>query len=274
MSPVDDYFLSSSSGSERAVCLWSLASPAPVARLALPSTAHNPQVAYTHDGLIFGVLSEEVQSGTGSIRLFDARSYDKGPFLTLQPTQSQLERALKTAQPFLEAGAGGPLQRLLAASRWQSFCFSPDGTRALVSTSSGLLISLDAFSNDGTDPPVVFFTEERSASRRGSPQQPSSPSSSLSSSSSSLPSLGYCCTPDSKQVLAGTDDKKVRVYDMESGRPLGVLCPGGATTAVGAGGEPLDPLHVSAVTSVRCNPKYEVIATSGINTMLWLKNKT
>mgnify|MGYP003385560408 CR=1 FL=1 len=268
MSPVDDYFLSSSGGADRSVCLWSLASPAPVARLDLPPDSLDPKVAYTHDGLLFGVMVtvhgqdssfSSAPSTSNCIRLFDARSYDKGPFLQLIPTQSQLERALKIAQPFLEPA---PLQRLLAASRWESFCFSPDGTRALVSTSSGMLISLDAFDDNGD--PIVFFTEERNTDRgdrtsAGGLQPCSSPS----------PSLGYCFTPDSKQVLAGTEDKTVRVYDSQTGRPLGALQPGGGKGGGAAGDQ---PSHVSAVTSVRCNPKYEVIATSGFNTMLWLKS--
>lgn len=252
MSPVDDYFLSSSSGADRSVCLWSLASPAPVARLTLPAGCLDPQVAYTHDGLIFGVLvlneGSTSTSGSSSIRLFDARSYDKGPFMKLDPSPEQLQRAVKLSQPSLDPGA---VQLLLARSRWTSFCFSPDGTRALVSTSSGMLISLDAYNADGE--PIVYYSEERGM--RDSPQL-STPS------PSRTPSLGYCFTPDSKKILAGTEDALVRVYDSQTGREEELL--GGRG---GGGGPP----HVTAVTSVRCNPKFEVIATSGINTMLWLK---
>lgn len=226
MSPVDDCFLSSSA--DRHVCLWSLATPSPVARLELPENCTDPKVAYTHDGLLFGVMAKNTANGTSCIRLFDARSYEQGPFLQLRPTRQQLQRAIKVANPRLDANQ---VQRCLTAS-WDSFSFNPDGTRALVSTSVGILISLDAYNNDGE--PIVCFTEENPSSLE----------------------LGCCFTPDSKHILAGTEDKKIRVYDPQTGRPLGLL-PGE---------------HVSAVTSVRCNPKYEVIATSGVNTMLWLKS--
>jgi COMPASS component SWD2 len=237
MSPVDDCFLSSSA--DRAVCLWSLASPAPVARLTLPEGAVNPKVAYTHDGLLFGVMVKNTATGSNCIRLFDARSYDKGPFQQLRPSSQRLERALKTSNPSLEPAV---VQRCLA-SAWESFSFSPDDTRALVSTACGMLISLDAFSDDGD--PVVFFSDE------SRPRPPSG-----QGQGQGQRALGCCCTPDSKHVLAGTEDKKVLVYDLATGRAVGEL-PGE---------------HVAPVTSVRCNPKYEVIATSGINTMLWLKS--
>lgn len=228
MSPVDDLFLSSSADGQ--VCLWSLASPSPVARLSLPENCEDPRVAYTHDGLLFGVLARNSSSGLSCVRLYDARGYDQGPFLQLRPSRQQLERALKTTNPSLDPAQ---VQRCLAAT-WQSFCFSPDGTRALVNTSVGMQISLDAYNDDSE--PVVCFTEENSTGLE----------------------LGCCFTPDSKHLLAGTGagGKRVRVYDPLSGRPLGVL----------------DGEHAAPVTSLRCNPKHEVIASSGINTMLWLKS--
>ena len=241
MSPVDDYFLSSSCGNDRSVCLWSLANPSPIARLSLPQNCINPKVAHTYDGLIFGVMVKNVSSGSHCIRLFDARSYEKGPFLQLKPSRQRLEKALKVSCPFIESAQ----LRRCVESTWESFAFNADGTRALVNTSSGMIISLDAFSDDGD--PIVYFTEEKSQSAASQP--------SLTKSSS--PQLGYCFTPDSLHVLSGTEGKKVRIYESNSGRPVGLLTP---------------DVHTVAVTSVRCNPKYEVIATSGINTVLWLKS--
>lgn len=226
MCPVDDCFLSSSV--DRQICLWNLATPSPVARLTLPDNYEDPRVAYTHDGLLFGVMAKNNSTGSSCIRLYDARNYEQGPFLQLRPSRQQLQRALCTANPHVDADQ---VQRCVTSS-WRSFSFNPDGTRALVNTSVGMLISLDAYEKD--DDPIVCFAEENK-----SPVE-----------------LGCCFTPDSKHVLAGTEDKHVRVFDPQTGLPLGLL-PGE---------------HAAPVTSVCCNPKYEVIASSGINTMLWLKS--
>lgn len=226
MSPVDDYFLSSSA--DRNVVMWSLSSPSPIAKLSLPDNVASPKVNYTQDGLLFGVMVKT--KGSNCIRLFDARNYDKGPFLQLKPSKNQLESALMATNPQIQTS----LVYKCLASSWESFSFSPDGTRALVNTSSGLILSLDAFNDDGD--PIACFTEENH----------------------SVHELCCCFSPDCKQILAGTDEKRVRVYDASSGSLVGTMQ-----------GE-----HVSAVTSVKCNPKYEVVATSGINTMLWLNSSS
>lgn len=241
MSPVDDCFLSSSA--DRAVCLWSLTAPSPIARLTLPEECANPKVAYTHDGLLFGVMARNNSASTNCIRLFDARSYDKGPFLQLRPSRQQLQKALKRSNPQLDSFQH---ERCLS-SPWVSFCFSPDGTRALVSTACGLLISLDAFNDDGD--PVTIFTEAET-------RVEASQSKGLALSQTA--SLGCCFTPDSRHVLAATADCRVLVCNPLSGRTEGEL--------------PGQLGHVTPVTSVCCNPKYEVVATSGINTYLWLKS--
>jgi COMPASS component SWD2 len=230
MSPVDDYFLSSST--DGLVCLWSLASPSPVAKLTLPENAIHPKVAYTNDGLIFGVMAKHISDGSNCIRLFDAISYDKGPFLQLKLSRDTLTSVLAASGPLMD-----PSQvRRFASSPWQSFTFSSDGMRALVSTACGLLLSLDAYNSEAD--PVVCFPK--------------------GGENHSSAAVGCCFSPDSKYVLAGggEEDKQIRVHNPITGAMLSVLP---------------DPQHVTAVTSVKCNPKYEVIATSGINTMLWLK---
>ncbi len=225
MSPVDDHFLSASI--DHSICMWSLASLNPVAKLNLPSGTECPRVAYDNSGLVFSVMAKSLATGQHTLKLFDARNYEKGPFVDIAPTHASIEQAL-TADSTLESSQ---IHRTLASS-WHDMSFSPDGAKILVNTASDVLLCLDAFRPD--IPPVVLSGRKNTSGVH----------------------LGACFTPDSKYILSGTDDKRILTYDPITGQRLGNL-----------NGE-----HVAIVTSVKCNPKYELIASGCVNTALWIKN--
>ncbi len=225
MSPVDDHFLSSSI--DRTICMWSLTSSNPVAKLTLPANSECPRVAYDNTGVVFGVMAKSTSTGQHSVKLYDARNYANGPFVDIAPTEQSVENALAKADPDMERSQ---IHRALASS-WTHFYFSPDGAKVLVNTNSDILLSLDGFRPDVE--PIVLCGRNNA---------------------SSLSSLGLCFSPDSKCVFAGTEDKKVHVYDHMSGQQISTL-----------NGE-----HMAPVTGVKCNPKYDVLATAGVNAALWL----
>lgn len=226
MSPVDDHFLSASV--DHTVCMWSLASLNPVAKLVLPNNTECPRVAYDSSGLVFGVMAKSLATGQHTLKLFDARNYEKGPFVDIAPTQSSIETALMEADPTMESSQ---VHRSLASS-WYEMSFSPDGSKILVNTTSDILLSLDAFRPDIQ--PVILTGRKNTSSTH----------------------LGACFTPDSKYILTGTEDKHIIIYDPNNGQKVGQL-----------NGD-----HVAVVTSVKCNPKYELIASGCVNTALWIKN--
>lgn len=224
MSPIDDHFLSSSV--DGTVCMWSLNTPSPVAKLSLPPKSEFSRVAYDSSGVVFGVVAKSTQTGQHSVKLYDARNYEKGPFINIAPTEEVVQNSLTKSHPDMEPSH---VHRVLA-SAWHDFCFSPDGAKVLVNTSSDVLLCLDGFRPDVE--PVVLSGRKNSSNML----------------------LGVSFSPDSKHVYAGTEDKQVLVYDSLSGEQSGVLS-----------GE-----HMTAVTAVKCNPKYDVIATAGVNTALWI----
>jgi COMPASS component SWD2 len=220
MSPVDDHFLSSSV--DRTICMWSLNTGHPVAKLSLPSDSECPR---SHWGC-FRSHGKSMSSGQHSVKLYDARNYQKGPFVNIASTDQAVENALARA----DADMPLPQVHRALASSWHDFCFSPDGAKVLVNTSADLLLSLDGFRPDVE--PVVLCGRKNSSGL----------------------SLGASFSPDSKCVYVGTEDKEVLVYDHNSGQLTGVLK-----------GE-----HVAPVTAVKCNPRYNMLVSAGVNAALWI----
>lgn len=110
MSPVDDMFLSGSM--DKTLRLWDLRSPNCQGLMHLAS---RPVAAFDPEGLIFaaGVNSE-------SVKLYDLRSFDKGPFASFR----------------LAAEKG---------CEWTGLKFSPDGKTILLSTNGTVIRLVDAF---------------------------------------------------------------------------------------------------------------------------------
>ena len=76
VAPSADHFLSASL--DETVRVWDLRSPQCSGVMRLPRLSR-PAVAYDPQGLIFGVAA-----GNNTVKLLDARAFDRGPFATFQ----------------------------------------------------------------------------------------------------------------------------------------------------------------------------------------------
>ena len=119
ISPIDDTFLSGSL--DKTLRLWDLKSPN---CHGVMNVSGRPVAAYDPEGLIFaaGVNSE-------CVKLYDLRSFDKGPFVTFKLQQEK-------------------------ECDWTGLKFSRDGKTILISTNGSIIRLVDAF--HGT--PMQTFT--------------------------------------------------------------------------------------------------------------------
>ncbi|XP_071549981.1 WD repeat-containing protein 82-like [Panulirus ornatus] len=110
MSPIDDTFISGSL--DKSLRLWDLRSPN---CQGMMHVGGRPVAAFDPEGLIFaaGINSE-------MIKLYDLRSFDKGPFSTFQLSMEK-------------------------ECDWTGIKFSPDGKTILVSTNGSVIRLVDAF---------------------------------------------------------------------------------------------------------------------------------
>ncbi|XP_064857787.1 WD repeat-containing protein 82-like isoform X2 [Oncorhynchus nerka] len=186
MSPVDDTFISGSL--DMTIRLWDLRSPN---CQGLTNPLGKPVCSYDPEGLIFaaGVDSE-------AIKLYDLRSFDKGPFASFETLFSRV-------------------------CEWTGLKFSRDGKQILISTNGGAIRILDAFNG------AVLHTF---SVREPLPHCTDRPGSAYSShthlrgyNNSKGISLEACFTPDSDFVMIGSEDGRVHVWSTESGMKIAVL---------------------------------------------------
>jgi len=112
MSPKDDMFISGSL--DNTIRLWDLNTSTcqgVLRRKGRPTVSFDPQ------GVIFAVAT-----GTNMVKLYDLRSYDKGPFSSFLVNYAPIE--------------------------WSSMKFSNNGKYILLSTTTNVIFLLDAFSGD------------------------------------------------------------------------------------------------------------------------------
>lgn len=116
MSPLDDLFLSGSM--DKTIRLWDLKSSNCQGLMQLAS---RPIAAFDPEGLIFAA-----GIGNDVIKLYDLRSYDKGPFATFSINDSSL------------------------GFEWTGMKFSPDGRSILIMTNGPFLRMVDAYNGNVT----------------------------------------------------------------------------------------------------------------------------
>ncbi|XP_054712122.1 WD repeat-containing protein 82-like [Uloborus diversus] len=110
MSPIDDSLISGSL--DKSVRLWDLRSPNCQGLIA---QSGKPIASFDPEGLIFAVANN-----SEDIKLYDLRSFDKGPFNTFVPPKEDV-------------------------AEWMSLKFSPNGKMLLISTNGQAVHILDAY---------------------------------------------------------------------------------------------------------------------------------
>ena len=230
MSPIEDYFLSTSN--DKSVRLWNINSPTSLAQMNLPDYVTNPVVRYEGEGLVFGVQYQDYRTQGQSLKLFDARAIEKGPFQTISPKYEVLKNAV--TKGMMKAGGGsaptrGQLAKAMQA-QWTDFAFSPDGLKILINTKSDLLLILDGF-EETVEPVAICHRKNETNSQ-----------------------LGACFSADASCVIAGNDNNEVQIFDRGTGELRNTLSG-----------------HIAPVGAVACSPLYDVVATGCLNTVLWIR---
>eukprot|EP01038_Epipyxis_sp_PR26KG_P012874 gene12874-17252_t len=183
MSPIDDNFITSSTDNQ--ILLWNLSNPNPIAKLSLPNIFDSSFVAFDESGVIFGILASNSKTKKPSLKLFDARNYQSGPFQEIVPENETLEKAYSTYN-------SNNSSQLSSKSKWNSFEFSTDGNHILVNTISDHVLILDSFTN-ASDPIIIPRKND-----------------------SNISNLGCCFSSNSKNVLVGNEDNDLLIYDKMS----------------------------------------------------------
>ncbi len=119
------------------------------------------RAAYDDGGLVFGIMSYNLSTSTHSIRLYDPRMYEKGPFQEICPNSQLIEKGFQRRR-----GLRTPLSSS-AHAVWTDFEFSSDGLHILVNTvntqvaeggTTSAVLLLDGFNAD-VEPAVLYRSQ-------------------------------------------------------------------------------------------------------------------
>lgn len=230
MCPSNDTFVSCAADGQLA--LWDLGSnKGALAKLDARGLAA-PRAAYSPDALALAVSTGK------TVRLYDARNYQNGPFGAFDVDLDEP----RLAEP-LNGEVRGRLQD--KATTWCGLVFSPDGERLLLQTDSGIHLLYDAF-----DFKLLEVLYDAAAIRDGDPA--------TSADEDAPPPLNVtnaAFTPDGSHVVAGGRDTVLRVWRLN-------------TTSQGRPG--LLKAHACPVDHVAYSSKYDVLASACSTTCLWL----
>uniref|UniRef100_A0A1I7YCY5 WD_REPEATS_REGION domain-containing protein n=1 Tax=Steinernema glaseri TaxID=37863 RepID=A0A1I7YCY5_9BILA len=175
MSPVDDTFLSGSL--DKTIRLWDLRSQNCQGLMQVPS---RPIAAFDPEGLIFAAgLNSEV------VKLYDLRSFDKGPFLTFNLD--------KEKEPDVE---------------WRTMQFSPTSKTILITTNSSDMLLIDAFEGNVK------------ARMRSHPN-----SSKITIDASFTPDAEYIfCSSSDQRIFAYSGSTGALVHSFQTDHPSSINC--------------------------------------------------
>lgn len=179
MSPIDDTFLSGSL--DKTIRLWDLKSPN---CSGIMQTQGRPVANFDPEGLIFavGINSEYV-------KLYDLRSFDKGPFNAFKLVHNK-------------------------DVNWTGLKFSPDGKQICITTDANSLLTLDSFI--GT--PLNTFTTANTIAG-------GSPTSRISCEASYSPDSQYLFAGTTDGLIYVWDaDKGTKVAVLNSDRSYSIQC--------------------------------------------------
>ena len=235
--PADDTFLSC--GADGRVVLWDLGRPdAAVASLKLGKqwserrTSPSARAAFSSDGIVFAVGASHDKGGGGLVKVYDARKFNGGPFATFAVDANYV--AALAADEGHDAGQGDRFCR----GKWTAMEFSPDGNRLLVATDAGVHLVLDSFEGDGVR--LLDAAAPGASAGAHGKKEPLRTSATF--------------TSDGYSVVAGCDDAKIRIWDVDAKRARPVALHG----------------HAGPVRHVACSRKFDVLASACANTVLWL----
>lgn len=192
VSSVDDVFLSASA--DKTIRRWDLTTPKETARIQLPAAFESPYVSCDTSGVIFGVLAYNSKKSFHTLRLYDMRAYDSGPFQDICPQENAFTQVLSSEFPQMAEDAKSKTK-----STWTSFEFCRDGGHILINTDAEHMWMIDSFRADV--PPTVLGPRKNESGLI----------------------LGCCYSGDAKTIYAGNEDNDILLFDKQTAKITATL---------------------------------------------------